>query len=214
MNGLCHLAAASAEQGHRDEAFDLADEAVEVARGVDDPGSLPLAWEFAGYVAHLLGDGDRAVAASQAAVDATKILNSPQLCTSLAALSAALADVGRNDEAIQAGWEAIEVADRLGSTQQVAETVVTVAPVLGAADPSVIAERIVEAIASYIAFGALAPAMDACLYLARIAAESNPLEATRLVGAMETRGRDRVPGGRPPPWRRAARATWPAGVRT
>ena len=142
VNGLCHLAAASAEQGHRDEAFDLADEAVEVARGVDDPGSLPLAWEFAGYVAHLLGDGDRAVAASQAAVDATRILDLPQLCTSLAALSAALADVGRNDEAIQAGWEAIEVADRLGSTQQVAETVVTVAPVLGVADPSVIAERI------------------------------------------------------------------------
>jgi DNA-binding SARP family transcriptional activator/predicted ATPase len=195
VNGLCHLASAAAEQGRGEEALLLADEAVEVARHVDDPGSLPLAWEFAGYVAHLVGDGERAVVASQAAVDVTRRLDSPQLATSLAALAAALADVGRQAEAIQAGWEAIEVADRHGSAQQIAETVVTVAPVVGADDPSVIAGRVAEAVASYVAFGALASGIDACLNLARLAAESHPEEAARLVGAMDARGRDRVPEG-------------------
>ena len=193
VNGLCHLATIAAEQGRPDEALSLVDEAVDVARQVDDPGSLPLAFEFAGYVAYLLGDGDRAVSASQAAVDTARALGSPQLCTALAGLAVALAGVGRNDEAIRAGWEAIEAAQRLGSAQQVAETVVTVAPVVGAADPSVIAERVAEAIASYIAFGALASAMEACLNLAKLAAESHPEEAARLVGVMEARGRDRVP---------------------
>ncbi len=193
VNGLCHLATVAAEQGRREEAVALVDEAVEVAHHVDDPGSLPLALEFAGYVAHLLGDGDRAVAASQAAVDADRALGSPQLCTALAGLAVALAGVGRQDEAVRAGWEAIEAAKRLGSAQQVAETMVTVAPVVGGADPSVIAERVADAIASYIAFGALASAMEACLNLARIAAKSHPDEAARLVGVMEARGRDRVP---------------------
>jgi predicted ATPase/DNA-binding SARP family transcriptional activator len=193
VNGLCHLAGASAEQGRREEAIALADEAVEVARHVDDPGSLPLALEFAGYVAHLLGDGDRAVAASQAAVDAARAVDSPQLCTALAGLAVALASVGRQAEAIQAGWEAIEAAERVGSAQQIAETVTTVAPVVSAADPSVIATRVADAIASYIAFGALASAMDASLDLARLAAASHPQEAARLVGVMEARGRDRVP---------------------
>jgi tetratricopeptide (TPR) repeat protein len=193
VNGLCHLGAIAAEQGRREEAVALADEAVEVARLVDDPGSLPLAWEFAGYVAHLLGDGDRAVEASQAAVVANRVLDSPQLGTSLAGLAVALAGVGRPDEAIQAGWEAIEAAERLGSAQQIAETVVTVAPVVGGADPSVIAKRVADAIASYIAFGALASAMDACLNLARLAVDSHPEEAAQLVGTMEARGRDRVP---------------------
>jgi len=193
VNGLCHLATIAAEQGRREEAITLVDEAVEVARQVDDPGSLPLALEFAGYVAHLLGDGDRAVAASQAAVDANRAIGSPQLCTALAGLAVALAGVGRHDEAIRAGWEAIEAAERVGSAQQVAETLTTVAPVVGATDPSVIATRVAEAIASYIAFGALASAMDACLNLAKLAAESHPEEAARLVGVMEARGRDRVP---------------------
>jgi len=193
VNGLCHLASIAAEQGHREEGVALADEALEVARRVDDPGSLPLAWEFAGYVAHLLGDGDRAVAASQAAVVANRVLDSPQLGTSLAGLAVALAGVGRQDEAIQAGWEAIEAAERLGSTQQLAETVVTVASVVGAANPSVIATRVADAIASYIAFGALASAMDACLNLAKLAVDSHPKEAAQLVGTMEARGRDRVP---------------------
>ncbi len=193
VNGLCHLATIAAEQGRREEAVTLVDEAVEIARQVDDPGSLPLALEFAGYVAHLLGDGDRAVAASQAAVDANRAIGSPQLCTALAGLAVALASVGQREEAIQAGWEAIEAAERVGSAQQIAETLTTVAPVLGAADPSVIATRVAEAIASYIAFGALASAMDACLNLAKLAAESHPEEAARLVGVMEARGRDRVP---------------------
>jgi predicted ATPase/DNA-binding SARP family transcriptional activator len=193
VNGLCHLAAANAQLGHREEAIPLADEAIEVARHVDDPGSLPLALEFAGYVAHLVGDGERAVAASQAAVEATRAIDSPQYCTALAGLAIALDGVGRHDEAVDAGWEAIEAAERIGSTQQLAETVVTVAPVVGAADPSLIADRVAEAIASYLAFGALASAMDACLNLARIAAESHPEEAARLVGAMVGRGRDRVP---------------------
>jgi hypothetical protein len=152
-----------------------------------------LAWEFAGNVAHLRGDGDRAVEASQAAVVANRVLDSPQLGTSLAGLAVALAGVGRQDEAIQAGWEAIEAAERLGSAQQIAETVVTVAPVVGGADPSVIAKRVADAIASYIAFGALASAMDACLNLARLAVDSHPEEAAQLVGTMEARGRDRVP---------------------
>ena len=193
VNGLCHLATIAAEQGRREEAITLVDEAVEVARQVDDPGSLPLALEFAGYVAHLLGDGDRAVAASQAAVDANRAIGSPQLCTALAGLAVAFAGVGRQDEAIRAGWEAIEAAERVGSAQQIAETLTTVAPVVGAADPSVIATRVAEAIASYIAFGALASAMDACLNLAMLAAESHPQEAARLIGVMEARGRDRVP---------------------
>jgi tetratricopeptide (TPR) repeat protein len=193
LNGLCHLAAASAEQGRGKEAVALADEAVEVARHVHDPGSLPLALEFAGYVAHLLGDGDRAVAASQAAVDANRAVGSPQLGTSLAGLAVALASVGRQDEAIKTGWEAIEAAEHLGSAQQIAETVVTVAPVVGAANPAVVAERVADAIASYIAFGALASAMAACLDLARLAVESHPEKAARLVGIMEARGRDRVP---------------------
>jgi tetratricopeptide (TPR) repeat protein len=193
VNGLCHLAVACAQQGSRAEAVALADEAVEVARHVDDPGSLPLAWEFVGYVAHLVGDGDRAVTACQAAVDATRAIDSPQYCTALAGLAVALADVDRNEEAIRAGWEAIEAAERIGSTQQLAETIVTVAPVVGAADPSVIADRVADAIASYIAFGALALAIDACLNLARIAAESHPEEAAQLVGAMAARGGDRVP---------------------
>ena len=193
VNGLCHLATIAAEQGRREEAVALADEAVEVARQVDDPGSLPLAFEFAGYVAHLLGDGERAVVASQAAVDANRAIGSPQLCTALAGLAVALASVDRRDEAIQAGWEAIEAAERVGSAQQIAETLTTVAPVLGAADPSVIATRVADAIASYIAFGALASAMDACLNLAKLAADSHPEKAARLVGVMEARGRDRVP---------------------
>ena len=123
----------------------------------------------------------------------TEPSDSPQLCTALAGLAVALAGVGRHDEAIRAGWEAIEAAERVGSAQQIAETLTTVAPVVGAADPSVIATRVAEAIASYIAFGALASAMDACLNLAKLAAESHPEEAARLVGVMEARGRDRVP---------------------
>ena len=193
VNGLCHLAAAAAEQGRREEAVTLADEAVAVARHVDDPGSLPMALELAGYVAHTVGDDHRAVAAMEAAVDGARALDSPQLCTALAGLAVSLAAVGRQAEAIQVGWDAIEAAERLGSAQQVAETVVTVAPVVGAADLSVIAQRVAEAIATYIAYGALPSAMDACLNLARLAAESHPEVAARLVGAMEARGRDRVP---------------------
>jgi predicted ATPase/DNA-binding SARP family transcriptional activator len=193
MNGLCHLAAASAELGHAEEAVALADEAVEVARLVDDPASLPLALEFAGYVAHLVGDRERAVAVSQAAVDATRAIDSPQICTALAGLAVALAGVGRQEEAIQVAWEAIASAERVGSTQQLAETVVTVAPVVGAVDPVAIADRVAEAVVSYVAFGALASGMDACLNLARLTADSHPEQAARLIGVMEARGRDRVP---------------------
>jgi len=193
MNGLCHLAGASAELGHAEEAVALADEAVEVARLVDDPASLPLALEFAGYVAHLVGDRERAVAVSQAAVDATRAIDSPQICTALAGLAVALAGVGRQEEAIQVAWEAIASAERVGSTQQLAETVVTVAPVVGAVDPVAIADRVAEAVVSYVAFGALASGMDACLNLARLTADSHPEQAARLIGVMEARGRDRVP---------------------
>jgi len=193
VNGLCHLAGATAEQGHREEAFALADEALDVARKVDDPGSLPLALEFAAWVANLLGDGERAVAASRAAVEANRALGSSQLCTSMGGLAVSLAAVGRQDEAIQVGWEALEAAERIGSSQQIAETVITVAPVVGARDPSVIVERVADAIARYIAFGAFALAMQASTNLARLAAESHPDEAAALVGAMEARGRDRIP---------------------
>jgi tetratricopeptide (TPR) repeat protein len=193
VNGLCHLAAAAAEQGRPDEAVALADEAVDVAGKVDDPAALPMALELAAYVAYRVGDGERAVAASQAAVDAARALASPQYATALAGLAVSLAGVGKGDEALKAAWDAIEAAERVGSPQQIAETVMTVAPVVGAADPSVIAERVAEAIARYVAFGAFALAIDACLNLAKLVAASQPEEAARLIGAIEARGRDRIP---------------------
>jgi predicted ATPase/DNA-binding SARP family transcriptional activator len=185
VNGLCHLAAIHAERDEAEVAFELADEAIFVAERCDDPGSLVMAHDLAGYVARVLGDSQRAVRAEEFSVATGRASASPQLANALAGLAVALDAVGRNDEAVAAAREGLERAEAVGSPAQLAEVTSIVATVLGKVEPTVIAKQLVKAIADWVAMGAIPSALDAAESLADVTAEKLPEQAAELVGAVE-----------------------------
>ena len=187
VNALCHLAAVEAENNLREAAFGHADEAVDVARRISDPGSLPMTLDLAAYVAGILGDTARALVASRGAVDAARASRSPMTAYALSGYAAALASTGSADEAIEVGWEALATAESTGSPAQLAGVTTALSGVFGPVDPAGFGPRLAGAMATWLALGATPSAVDAGWRLAELMVEHDPGGATELVAALVSR---------------------------
>jgi predicted ATPase/DNA-binding SARP family transcriptional activator len=189
-NGLCHLADLEAEAGHAETAFQLADEAVDAAHRTGDAGSVVMALDLSSYVAQVLGDADRAIDASQAALRVAADGPTPQRINAMAGLATALHRGGRATEAVDAAWLALAEAEQQGTPIQTAEVVLTVAEVIVAHDPHRSGDRLAAALATFLAFGARRNAVVTGAALVRARASVAPVEAARLLGGLEARAAD------------------------
>jgi predicted ATPase/DNA-binding SARP family transcriptional activator len=187
VNGLCHLADLEADAGHADEAFRLADEAVEVAHRTADDGSVVMALDLASYVAQVLGNVSRAVEASRGALRVAATGPTPQRINALAGLAVALHRAEQTDEAVDSAWQALAEAEAHGSPVQTAEVIVTVAEVLRTSDAGRVLPLLASGLVTFLAFGGMRNAVRIGAILMDSSVALAPAETARLLGALEAR---------------------------